>query len=658
MGANAVHFDIGWRVSTAPGKVPDSAFEKQRDIIRRAAEWDMAAIPLLTGHYVPGWFSKTYPKSGHQPIGSDGKPTGSWTPYSLHSPALREHIPHFWRAAARMAAAEPNVPAICFWNEPCYGGTWNKGDQFAEYSQWAVAVWREHLRTRYETLSAVNQAHATAFATWDDVQPPRKPDDSGFNRRAWLDWMEFGQQSFADFFTWERSIIKETAPALLLTNKKQTNPWDSSTASSGTNWDLLGRSEDIFGINLYSGSPFGTRDRLDAAASYADGKPVMIFEINSMPPGAAARTPDTIRTALWAPIAGGARGMFIFAFLSKPHEHGILSAKGSSDEGRAAYSELVSQISVHQRELGSPRVAGRIGIVYSTTAALQSTGDLVPRHASAAFGLFRNSHYQTDFIPEERCNADYLKRYDLVVLPTACVLKPRETDALAAYLNDGGHIWAFAGSLSRDELWAAQPPPQFLGIKDRKNPIGNRRTQQISKVAPQLETWFDGDTPINGVEMVSTVIGDARSILPGAEVLTSTTGKVLAWNTDSYPSILQTSIGGRVIYSAFNSENNAAMRSLVEGITREIIGLRQEARFVSQSTGITLSAIITGLREDYKNPDIRYLIAINTAYRAQKTRLELPDGWKLHSETLHSLETASDSFTLAPREVYLFTLKK
>lgn len=139
--------------------------------------------------------------------------------------------------------------------------------------------------------------------------------------------------------------------------------------------------------------------------------------------------------------------MFIFAFLSKPHEHGILSAKGSSDEGRAAYSELVSQISVHQRELGSPRVAGRIGIVYSTTAALQSTGDLVPRHASAAFGLFRNSHYQTDFIPEERCNADYLKRYDLVVLPTACVLKPRETDALAAYLNDGGHIWAFAGSL-------------------------------------------------------------------------------------------------------------------------------------------------------------------------------------------------------------------
>jgi beta-galactosidase len=656
MGANAVHFDIGWRVAPGPGDVPDSALDAHRAIIRRAAAWDMAAIPLLTGHYVPGWFSRMYPKTEHQPLGSDGKPTGSWTPCSLHSPALREHIPAFWRAAARMAAAEPNVPAICLWNEPCYGGTWNRGKQFAEYSQWALAAWREHLRKTCGDLVTVNRIHGTSFASWDAIQPPRRPED--YNRRAWLDWMEFGQRAFAGFFAWERAILKETAPALLLANKKQTNPWDSSTASSGTNWDLLGRSEDIFGLNLYSGSPFGTRDRLDAAASYADGKPVMIFEINSMPPAANARTPDTIRTALWAPFAGGARGMFIFAFLAKPHEHAILNEKGSNDEGRAAYARLVGQISTHQRELGSPRVAGRIGIVYSTTAALQSTGDPVPRYATAAFALFRNSHYQADFIPEERCAPGYLGRYDLVVLPTACVLKPRETAALENYLQNGGRIWAFGDSLSRDESWRDQPVPRFLGLKDRRPPIGDRRSQQISKVSPQLESWFEGDCPINGVEMVSAIIGDADAILPGSEVRTSTAGNVLAWNSDSYPTILQTSTGGRVIYSAFHSGNNATLRCLVEGITREIVGLRQEARFVSNSTGLTASAVITGLREDYKDPALRYLIAINTTYRAQKTRLELPDGWSLQGESLHQMDTTADVLSLEPREVYLFTLKK
>ncbi|EIQ02087.1 beta-galactosidase [Opitutaceae bacterium TAV1] len=654
MGANAVHFDLGWRVAPGPGDVPDASFDQTRTTLRRAANWGMAAIPLLTGHYVPGWFSKKYPRAEHEPLGSDGKKTGSWFPYSLHSPALREHIPAFWRAAAKMAATEPNVIAVGAWNEPCYGGTWNRGNQFGEYSQWGLAAWREHLRATYKTLDALNRAHGTTFTTWDDVQPPRKPEE--FNRRAWLDWMEFGQRAFADFFAWERTIIKEAAPSLLLTNKKQTNPWDRSTASSGTNWELMGRSEDIFGINLYSGSPFGTRNTLDAASSYADGRPVMIFEINSMPPSAEARTPDAIRTLLWAPLAGGARGMFIFAFIDKT-EHGILGAKGANAAGRAEYTRLLTQISTHQRELASPRVAGRIGIIYSTTAALQSTGDLVPRYATGAFNLFRNSHYQVDYIPEERCTPDYLKRYALVVLPTATVLKPRETDAVQTYLAGGGRLWAFGDSLSRDELWAAQPPPAFLGLKDRKPPIGDRRNQQIGQVAPELESYFEGDCQISGVEMVSLVAGDADTILPGAEVRTATSGRVLAWNSDSYPTILQTSTGGRVIYSAFDSGNDAALRGLVEGITREIIGLRQEARFVSRATGITASAIITGLREDYKDPDTRYLIGINTAYRAQKVRLELPDGWKLHSETLHSLETNSDAFTLAPREVYLFTLK-
>ncbi|AHF93474.1 beta-galactosidase [Opitutaceae bacterium TAV5] len=664
MGANAVHFDIGWNTAPRPGDIPDASFDKVRGMIRRAADWNMAVIPLLTGHYVPGWFQRAYPASEHAPVGSDGKRTGSWTPYSLHSPALREHIPAFWRATAAMVAAEPNVIGIGAWNEPGYGGTWNRGDQFAEYSQWAVAAWRDHLRTTFTTLDALNRAHGTGFATWDDVQPPRQPE--AFNRRAWLDWMEFGQRAFAGFFAWERTIIKEAAPALLLTNKKQTNPWDRSTASSGTNWELMGRSEDIFGINLYSGSPFGTRNILDAASSYADGRPVMIFEINSMPPGAEARTPDTIRTLLWAPLAGGARGMFIFAFI-RDTEHGILGPGGANAEGRAEYTRLLMQISAHQRELASPRVAGRIGIVYSTTAALQSTGDLVPRHASGAFSLFRNSHYQVDYIPEERCTPDYLKRYTLVVLPTATVLKPRETAAVQTYLADGGRLWAFGDSLARDELWAAQPPPAFLGLKDRKPPIGDRRHQQIGKVDSALESYFEGDCQIGGVEMVSAVVGDADAILPGAEIRTATHGRVLAWNSDSYPTLLQTSTGGRVIYSAFSSDYSAALRGLVEGITREIIGLRQEARLVGNATDMTASAVITGLREDYQDPSLRYLIAINTAWRPQKTRLELPEGWSLQGEALHNenhkttpthATLNADSLTLAPREVYLFTLKK
>ncbi|EIP96431.1 beta-galactosidase [Opitutaceae bacterium TAV1] len=661
MGANAVHFDIGWNTAPNPGELPDAALEKAREKIRLAAQWDIAVFPLLAGHYVPDWFQQKARDANATPLGNDGKKTGSWFPYSIHYPPLAEHIASFWRATSTMAQAEPNVISISLWNEPGYGGTWNRGDQFADYSPCGIDAWRSYLKKQYTSIAALNQAHATAFATWDDVRPPGNPAEH--NRRAWLEWMRFGQDSFAAFFENERSIIRAAAPALLVNNKKQTNPWDRSTASSGTNWQKLGRSEDIFGINMYSGSLYGSRNILDAAASYADGKPVMIFEINTMPPSPDTRTPDTIRTQLWAPIAGGARGMFIFALI-KNTEHGILGPKGADDEGRAEYTRVVTQISTHQRPLASPPLAGKIGVIYSTTAALQLTGDTVPRHATAAHSLWRNSHYQVDFIPEERStDPALLARYALIVLPTAAVLPDASIAALRHWLETDTrrHLWAFSDTLSRTPDWEPLSLPPLLGINTRKPPIGDRATQQISNVDPTLENYFESDCQITGVEMVTTPEGDTSAIIPGAEVKTKTDARVLAWNSDSYPTILQTGPGGRVIYCAFNSESIPALRNLVEGITRDIIGIKPEARFVNPSSGTTTSAIITGIRQDWQDTDTRYLIAINTAYRPHKTAIELPQGWRVENELLHSASPGSASsrpFQLKARDVYLFTLKK
>jgi len=105
--------------------------------------------------------------------------------------------------------------------------------------------------------------------------------------------MEYGQRYFAGFFNSERELIKGVAPNLMLANKKQTNLWDQSTASSGTNWKLLGESEDVFGMDMYTGSPFLSRTIIDGACSYAEGKPVMLFEVNTVP----ANAPPARRTS-------------------------------------------------------------------------------------------------------------------------------------------------------------------------------------------------------------------------------------------------------------------------------------------------------------------------------------------------------------------------
>ena len=65
-----------------------------------------------------------------------------------------------------------------------------------------------------------------------------------------------------------------------------------SAAASGHNWHLMGSSESIFGLDNYINSDLGTRNIFDAARSYANGKPVVVYETNTNPPNAAGRPPD------------------------------------------------------------------------------------------------------------------------------------------------------------------------------------------------------------------------------------------------------------------------------------------------------------------------------------------------------------------------------
>ena len=654
IGCNAVHFEVGWNVAPSAGPVDESAFITFGDKIKRAGDWGFAAFPLLTGHYVPDWFLHDYPQEENKPLGSDGKGTGDWFPYSIHFPAMREAIQPFWKGAAQVATTYPNVVCMNLWNEPCYGGTWNKGSQYADYSKWGLADWRKELQGKYPEIQQLNQAFGTTFESWNAVQPPNQPDQ--FGRKYWLAWMEYGQRYFAGFFSFERSVVKGVAPDLMLANKKQTNLWDQSSASSGTNWKLLGESEDVSGLDMYTGSPFLSRTIMDGACSYAEGKPVMLFEVNTVPPNAAARTPDVIRTVLWAPLAGGARGMFIWGLVNDP-ESGLLNDQAASPEARAEYARLIRSISIHQREFASPRLQGKIGVLYSTTGALQYGKDTIPNYAMGAFDLFRNSHFQVDFIPEEDLNDNKLSGYRLVVLPSYCILRDAGKEAVGKYLYDGGHILCFADALMMDENLVPTPLPDWLGINAPKPAIGDHSNQRIGKTDEKLAGYLEDEIQISGVELISAMDNPQQNLIQGAQIKTKTTGDVLAYNSDSYPAIVATN-GDRVVYCAFHSAYSSSLRGLMEGIARSVFGLRQEVRLVGVQSQFTDSSLITGVRSDYKDPHYRYLLVINTQFRPRNIKFEFEGSWRVEKELLHPEKSAStlDTYEFAPREVYLFTL--
>lgn len=539
MGCNAVHFGAAWEESQAPGTIPAERFADSVNVIRRAAQWGIASFPMLDGHHVPKWFSDQFPRQKARPLGNDGQMTGHWFEYSIHYPPFREHIVSFWQSAAPLWAAEPSVVGINLWNEPSYGGVTNKTGQFADYSEWSIGNYREYLRCKYGDLQTLRAAHRRAYESFDAIAPPRQPDELG--RVAWLEWMEFGQKAFADFFQWEREVISAAAPGARLVNKKQNNPADLSAASSGTNWHLMSQSEDIFGLNLYPGSVIGARDNFDMARSFANGKPVIVFETNAMPPNAAGRTPDVVRCQLWAQIVGGARGMFIFSMDPADPSHGLLNNQACSPQARSEYVRFTQNIAANQRALASPHVPSRIAVLYSTTGVLQRPQREVSADVLCAYYLFRNSHYQADFLPQERCTAEELARYELLVVPSYSILKAAEMKAVEAFVAGGGKAICFAASLATNEYLEPITPPAWTGVAQRRPPPGGRANQKILPLDPDLQPFVESEVDVQGFEYVGDA--DDAPLLQGAAVQTSLPGTILASTSEGYPAIVQSEGG-------------------------------------------------------------------------------------------------------------------
>ncbi len=389
--------------------------------------------------------------------------------------------------------------------------------------------------------------------------------------------------------------------------------------------------EDIFGLDIYVG-PLGNRTWLEAARSYASGKPVVIFETNAMQPNAAARTPERVRLSLWTPILGGARGMFIFALIND-REHGLLSDVAVSAQSRPEYVKFTQNVGRLQRELASPVVPARIAVLYSTTAAFhQYPGDLVGRSTTAAFDVVKDSGYQVDFLPEERCNDAGLSKYQLLVLPSHCILDPEAIKAVDRWTSKGGKVLAFGHSLERDESNAPIGPPAFLRLASRKPAIGDRTHQTIETVASALGRYFDVPVKVSGVEMVSELANAKWELVPGAGIDVVRSGQVLAYNSDSYP-IIVSHAAGRVVYCAFDSDSDPGLRLLIGGIVRDVLGIPQEVRLLDGER--VASDVLTSLRRDWKDTKIRYLMVVNMLPRPMDLKVDLEAGWRIIDEKLH-----------------------
>ena len=600
MGANAVHSVISWRqVMHAPS--PDLRIvETNRLRHGRIGRWGLAGLPLVEGHYVPDWFAAAHPQDQTSPLGADGNKTGSWFPYSIHYGPMRAAMKQFWQALAPGMGREPSVLAMITWNEPIYGGHFAQPRQFADYRDFAVENYRRWLQTEYPSLATLNQHWDTDHREWEQIEPPHGPDE--INRRVWYDWARYGQHAFGSFFQYIADCFHEEAPDLWMIHKPTDGPFDGWACSSGTNYYLMGRSSPhLFGFDAYTSTP-GT---VALARAGAMDKPVFQLETNTVPPTAAARNPHVVRNWMWNFMIGGLRGMFIFAM--SPGQYGLLNDAYCNAETRPAYVQFVRQVSDHGHILALNDAPARVAILHSNAAVLHYPGQR-PRYPGPAFGayhLIKNSHFNVVFLPQERCNLGVLSQYELLVLPSHTILTQEETQIVEHFVNAGGKLLVFSHALEKNE--------------------------NFEDLAPYVPQTFD---------------------VQEAERIEIPNGRILATTADGRPAAV-VARGGSVVYCAWRSDYDERPRRFVEGVLREVFGIRQTVRLVSLDDPLVACGDVgTRLIRKSGRDGAYHLLVYNGG---DKRSVRLDSQLPLKREWFHGADGELPQIQLSQSTAYLFS---
>jgi len=153
----------------------------------------------------------TYPLEVYKMAPSLFVDTGHFISYRLEEPkghALREN---FWRSIIDTTRRYP-IFAYEQFNEIRY----------MDYSPSNRIRFREHLRLKYGTIERANAAWQTNLASFEVVEPPRKPSayggtldnmsPRGFSRHLWADWVKFTEELFSDYLARQRRFIKALDP--------------------------------------------------------------------------------------------------------------------------------------------------------------------------------------------------------------------------------------------------------------------------------------------------------------------------------------------------------------------------------------------------------------------------------------------------------------
>ncbi len=215
-GVNLVTIGVfGWaEFEPAEGRYEFARLDRVLELLHAGG----IGVDLATGTASPpAWFSHAYPHT--RPVDANGVRRG-FGARQAYCPSAPEYRDAAAALAGELAARYADHPAVVMWHVNNEYGCHN----WHCYCDVSAAAFRDWLRTRYDSIDALNAAWGTTFwsqtyTAWEQVQPPRAVSYNSFaNPAQQLDWWRFGSDELLDCYRAEAAAVRAVAAQPVTTN--------------------------------------------------------------------------------------------------------------------------------------------------------------------------------------------------------------------------------------------------------------------------------------------------------------------------------------------------------------------------------------------------------------------------------------------------------
>lgn len=469
----------------APGAVDFSLLDRFFELAARHG----LRVLLGTGACSPPhWLRREHPDLAV--VDRDGQPYppgAMWSWACINHPAYLAEAERYLGQLLERYGARDELLGWQIHNEPGYPFV-PRADRgqpdWYDYNPHAIRAFRAWLKAKYGDVASLNEAWAwiptgIGFASFDEVDAPRRTPAEWGIPNAWLDWRRFSAANWNAFIRRQHDQIKASRPAI----PTMTNVYGAGVDGDGRLgidcWTLP-EQVDAIGYDLYPGARPGHAPAsrfpswfLDFALSTAkrSGRPLVLPELESGPIGGWADGPahatapaDLQRWALMA-LARGCRLLLFQGFRAWPrlplHWGGLLDANGVPTPGLAAAGELAGFCAAHRDLLAAARPpAARVRILHSQDSQVFGAATGWPGGMMAVYEPLARLGCAVEFTGAAGLDAASLAGCELLLLPNMLMLDAAAAAALAAYVAGGGTILSFprTGMLDAScRLWDERP---------------------------------------------------------------------------------------------------------------------------------------------------------------------------------------------------------